>query len=69
MTDPELKRVSNKLEELAEYSSRGVVREFIGFVVQSKKWWLIPALAVLLLASIFVVLSGTVLAPFIYTLF
>jgi Family of unknown function (DUF5989) len=34
-----------------------------------KKWWLAPIVAVLLLIGVLVILSGTAVAPFIYTLF
>ena len=35
----------------------------------SKKWWLLPILGVLLLFAILLILAGTGAAPFIYTLF
>jgi len=40
-----------------------------GFLKHNKKWWLLPLLLALLLLGLLVVLSGTGLAPFIYTLF
>ena len=69
MSDSEPDRASREFEELARRPSRGLVREFMSFVIENKKWWLVPAFVVLLIAGVFVVLSGTVLAPFIYTLF
>ncbi len=48
----------------------GTLIEFIEFAMQNKKWWLIPF--VLLIGAISLVLyvgSGTVAAPFVYTLF
>ena len=47
----------------------GLPRELWGFLAQNKKWWLLPILIVLLLFGALVILSGTGLAPFIYTLF
>ena len=46
-----------------------LVGEFWQFLSQSKKWWLLPIVAMLLLMSALIVLSGTAAAPFIYTLF
>jgi len=39
------------------------------FLRQTKKWWLLPILAVLVLFGLLIALSGTAAAPFIYTLF
>ncbi|MGE0705245.1 MAG: DUF5989 family protein [Vicinamibacterales bacterium] len=39
------------------------------FLVQTKKWWLLPIVAVLVLFGLLIALSGTAAAPFIYTLF
>ena len=47
----------------------GIVREFWDFLKHNKKWWLLPIVVVLLLVTVLVVLSGTAVAPFIYTLF
>ena len=53
----------------SHHSRAGVVREFILMLRHNKKWWLLPILVVLLLLGILVILGGTSLAPFIYTLF
>jgi hypothetical protein len=50
-------------------TSGGFLREFWGFLAQNKKWWLLPILIMLLMFGLLVFLSGTGLAPFIYTLF
>jgi hypothetical protein len=47
----------------------GLVREFVEFLVESKAWWLTPIIIVLLLVGLLVVLSGSVVAPFIYPIF
>ncbi len=47
----------------------GFVREFWEFLGQTKKWWLLPVLVVILLFGLLVFLSGTAAAPFIYTIF
>lgn len=55
--------------EAAAKEKRGFFKEWFGFVGTSKKWWLIPLVVVLLMLGGLLVLSGTVAAPFIYTLF
>ena len=47
----------------------GLVREFVDFLRENKKWWLTPIVIVLLLVSVLAVLSLSPAAPFIYTLF
>jgi len=47
----------------------GFLRELWGFLAQNKKWWLLPILILLVIFGLLVILSGTGLAPFIYTLF
>jgi hypothetical protein len=53
----------------AEQPRDGFLRELWGFLGQNKKWWLLPILILLLIFGLLVILSGTGLAPFIYTLF
>ena len=61
---------SKEFEKAAAEEGRGgLLREFWGFLRENKKWWLLPILVVLLLFGLLIFLSGTGLAPFIYTLF
>jgi len=47
-----------------------VLKEFVGYFRERKKWWLLPLVAVLILLSAIIVFAqGSALAPFIYTLF
>ncbi len=47
-----------------------VVGQLWAFLRVRKKWWLLPILVVLLLVSALLVFAkGSVLAPFIYTIF
>jgi len=40
------------------------------FLMQRKKWWLVPVIIALLIIGLLIVLAQTsVVAPFIYTLF
>jgi|TARA_B110000438_G_scaffold296877_1_gene342262 hypothetical protein len=46
------------------------LREFIEFLKERKKYWLFPIIIVLALLGILIVLSqGSVVAPFVYTIF
>tara|TARA_B100000579_G_C22684432_1_gene781908 strand:+ start:743 stop:895 length:153 start_codon:yes stop_codon:yes gene_type:complete len=46
------------------------IKEFYSFLKERKKYWLLPIIIVLALFGILIVLSqGSVVAPFIYTIF
>ena len=46
------------------------IKEFIEFLMERKKYWLFPIIIVLALFGVLIVLSqGSVVAPFIYTIF
>jgi competence protein ComGC len=46
------------------------LKEFITFLKERKKFWLIPILIFLLIfGTLFVVTQGTAVAPFVYTIF
>ncbi len=48
----------------------GIAREMWTFLKVRKKWWLLPIILVLLLVGALLVFAqGSVLAPFIYTIF
>jgi Family of unknown function (DUF5989) len=61
----------NEFEKAAsdKSNSGGILSEFWGFLRENKKWWLLPIIVLLLLFGLLIMLSGTGLAPFIYTLF
>ena len=60
----------NQFEQLAKTESRGnLVSEMLYFLNQTKKWWLLPIIIVLVAFGLLIALSGTAAAPFIYTLF
>lgn len=47
-----------------------IVKEFLRFLVQEKRWWLVPLVALLLVLGAFLVLSASSpLAPLLYPLF
>ena len=46
------------------------IRDFIGFILTRKKYWLVPLILILLVFGVLIVLtSGSAIAPFIYTIF
>tara|TARA_Y100000590_G_scaffold462191_1_gene625680 strand:+ start:1340 stop:1492 length:153 start_codon:yes stop_codon:yes gene_type:complete len=46
------------------------LKEFIEFLRERKKYWLLPIIIVLAIFGILIVLTqGTAVAPFIYTIF
>ena len=47
----------------------GFIAELWGFLKENRKWWLLPIIILLLLFSVLILLGGTGVAPFIYTLF
>lgn len=53
----------------SEGKQAGTASEFLHFLKTSKKWWLMPIIAILLIFGVLVLLSSTAAAPFIYTLF
>jgi hypothetical protein len=51
-------------------SKMGLARELWVFMGARKKWWLLPILVVMLgVGALLVFAQGSVLAPFIYTIF
>jgi len=65
----ESNRLAEEFLEEVRGERTGLFSEFLSFLKDRKKWWLLPILIVLLLVGILVILGGTGVAPFIYTLF
>ena len=59
----------NEFEKAAGEDSGNFFSDFWYFLRENKKWWLIPLIVILLALGAVLLLSGTVVAPFIYTLF
>lgn len=59
----------NEFEQGGDEQQLSLIQEFAQFIVENKKWWLIPILLSFGLIGLLVVLSSTGAAPFIYTLF
>lgn len=52
----------------ADQPQPGIFAEFWDFFLHNKKWWITPIIAVLLLMGLLILLSGSSVAPFIYTI-
>lgn len=57
------------IKQLAKGRRQSSLAEFLEFLGQNKKWWLLPILLVVLILGALVFLGGSGAAPFIYTLF
>ena len=54
----------------AEMKRPSLVREYLRFLKTQKKYWMIPLVVLLLvMGTLVVLLEGSALAPFIYTIF
>ena len=58
-----------EFETAGEEKELSLAQEFLVFVAENKKWWLIPILLVFGCLGLLVALGSTGAAPFIYTLF
>ena len=56
-------------EQAQQAKQAGILKEFFLFLRYNKKYWMIPILITLLALAVLVLLGGTAIAPFIYTLF
>jgi Family of unknown function (DUF5989) len=59
----------NEFEILTQRRQTSIGAEFLLFLRDNKKWWLLPVLLVLAAVSLLTALAGTGVAPFIYTMF
>ena len=60
---------TNDFEEASKRPPPSLVREFVEFLGEEKKWWIAPILIVLGLLMLVAVLANSPAAPFIYSLF
>lgn len=59
----------NAFESAANEDRIGIVQEFLLFLKDNKKWWLLPIILVMGLVGMLALFAGTGAAPFIYTMF
>ncbi len=58
-----------KFTDVKPVREKGVLGEFLGLLMENKKYWMLPIILLLLIFGVLVILSGSSAAPFIYTLF
>ena len=68
-TDDKQAQPKSAFEALGDEEQMSLAREFLLFMAENKKWWLIPIVLVVAGLGLLVVLASTGAAPFIYTLF
>jgi hypothetical protein len=56
-------------EDLADRKSQSFVKEVWYLLASDKRWWLAPIVIAIVILGVLVMLSGTGVGPFIYTLF
>ena len=69
---PNSNKNRNDAEKFESFSDRGrmsIWAEFWLFLRYNKKWWLLPIVLVLLALGTIILLGGTAVAPWIYTIF
>ena len=59
----------NEFEKSGEQAETTLVGEFLDMLKHNKKFWLLPLIGGLLVIGAVIVLGGTAVAPFIYSLF
>lgn len=67
--EPTRMTMPNEFEELARKAPPTLARQVLGFLLENKKWWLLPIVLVLGLVGLLSLVAGTGAAPFIYTMF
>ncbi len=66
---PQSESEEDRFAREAEEENVGFVAEFVLFLRENKKWWLIPLIGSLLLLGAISLLAASGAAPFIYTIF
>jgi hypothetical protein len=60
---------NNEFEKASQQKQSNLLSEFMGFLKQNRKFWLLPLILVMLALAALLILSSSAAAPFIYTLF
>ena len=67
--NPRQSKVATTFSDQAKGRQGNLAGELLAFLRNTRKWWLAPVIVLLALVGVLVVLGGTSVAPFIYTLF
>ena len=63
------KNEPNEFAAAADEEQMGIIAEFVEFIKENKKYWLIPLLVILLFMGLLLLGSSSIFGPYIYTLF
>jgi hypothetical protein len=64
-----MKETKNTFEEAGQEQQRGLLTEFWLMLRTNKKYWMAPLIILILALGLLLILGGSAVAPFIYTLF
>ena len=67
--EPTRDAAAEKFSDDAARPQPSFLRQYWDFLRFDRRWWMTPIVVLLLIAGAFLVLGGTVAAPFIYALF
>lgn len=59
----------NQFAQQGQEQRTGMLADFMYLLKNNRKWWMLPLILVFIAFGIFMVLSSTGVAPFIYTVF
>lgn len=59
----------NQFAQQGQAQRTGMLADFIYLLRNNRKWWMLPLILVFIVFGVFMVLSSTGVAPFIYTVF
>lgn len=59
----------NQFAQQGQAQRTGMLADFIYLLKNNRKWWMLPLILVFIAFGVFMVLSSTGVAPFIYTVF
>jgi len=68
-TGPLGDKPESEFERAGNAKELNLLQEFVLFLRENRKWWMIPILVSLALIAMLVALSATGAAPFIYSIF
>ena len=66
---PSRSKKAARFDERSRQRRSTLIGELFSWLLHNKKWWLLPILVVLLMLGALVVIGGSGIAPFLYTLF
>ena len=62
-------KTTESFRDSAKSPQPGILAELTQFMIHSKRWWLVPLMAVLLIMGLMILVTNTAIIPGIYMLF